>query len=291
MYPILLSLYGPIAIHSYGFCIALGVSVFILGVKFDVKCIKIGLDKEIIPLLYLGFFGAFFGGRIVYYFTEIPDNINFWNSFLPWEGGFSILGSILGSLFVLTFYFLKTEKSIFYIFDALVPYAPLLQAFGRIGCFFAGCCQGLTCPVQLYSSFLHFLIFLLLFFQKNRHDLWLGLLTVQYLLSTNLERFFLDFYRADRAFLLFNSTTFSDNQIIASLLFFFSLIGYVLCIYILNVRGIANQHVKNLEKSSDILNKIGGTEFSISKSLKQLLSRLRRITRINIRHQKKLLQK
>ncbi|MBE6570871.1 MAG: prolipoprotein diacylglyceryl transferase [Ruminococcaceae bacterium] len=100
---------------------------------------------------------------------------------------------------------------------ALVPAIPLGHAFGRLGCFFAGCCYGFECknfgvvyvdpecfaptgirlfPIQLFeAAFDIFLFALLVFliFRKNREYLALPI----YFASYSLWRFLAEFLRGD----------------------------------------------------------------------------------------------
>jgi phosphatidylglycerol:prolipoprotein diacylglycerol transferase len=99
--------------------------------------------------------------------------------------------------------------------DGLVPSVPLAHAFGRLGCFFAGCCYGVPSafglefnaselaphgvkllPVQLIEAGCNLLLFVLLLvlsrFCRRR-----GLLTGTYLAAYAVMRFVLEFFRYD----------------------------------------------------------------------------------------------
>jgi len=247
MYPILLPLFGPLALHGYGFFIALGVATFVFCVQRDAKCIRLGMNKRITSIIYIGFLGAFFGGKILYYYTE-QSQMHWLHAILPWNGGFSILGSIIGGLSTLLLYFSRTQNALLANFDCIAPYVPLLQSFGRIGCFFAGCCYGKPCditvsvqgtsqvpliafhiyqhPVQLYSALFLFCIFFYLFKRKDNENVPDGQITVQYLMLTSFERFVIDYWRGDKTFTRFGSTL-SDNQCLAIAIFLLSFFSYI----------------------------------------------------------------
>ena len=101
--------------------------------------------------------------------------------------------------------------------DALVPSVPLMHAFGRLGCFCAGCCYGMPFPaplglsfdaspvaphgvtlfpVQLLEAFLNLIIFgvLLLYARKPRGR---GKIIGLYMSAYAVMRFLLEFLRFD----------------------------------------------------------------------------------------------
>ena len=237
MYPVLFSLYGPIAINTYGLFISLGVTAFVFCVQRDITCIKNNIDKNIIQIVYIGCFGAFFGGKIIHYTLEPVSSIDWLDIVFPWRGGFSILGSVAGACGTLLFYFSRTKSGILVSFDCIAPYIPLLQSIGRIGCFFAGCCYGKPCvttwiipidrhPVQLYSAFFLAIIFFYLLKEKNKPYIGHGNIAIKYGILITIERFIIDYWRDEQTFPLFQSTL-SHNQWFAVLLFLLSILASV----------------------------------------------------------------
>jgi phosphatidylglycerol:prolipoprotein diacylglycerol transferase len=150
-----------------------------------------------------------------------------------WDGGFSILGSIMGILFCMPIYLKIKKIPVLPYFDLIALFAPLLQAISRLGCLCAGCCHGIPCtktwcitytdslslaplgislhPTQLYSSLALFSIFLLLYFYVQKHVQRTGLVLCWYLILVGAERFIVDFWRADREFFPFDT-----NQLLSS---------------------------------------------------------------------------
>ena len=129
--------------------------------------------------------------------------------------GFTFIGGLIGGVVsFLVGYFLFRKKYQNKLLD-IISVAPccilIAHAFGRIGCFFAGCCYGkptdsflgvqfphLSEPVhatQLYEAGFLFLLFgicLLLLMRKNfRYNLSL------YLIAYGIFRFFIEYLRAD----------------------------------------------------------------------------------------------
>src|SRR5271156_1771461 len=94
----LLHICGPISIHSYGVAIAIGVLIFAWLIQRDSKYIQLNIGNKLIDILIASIITGVFGGRLLYILTE-PEADQTLTSFLSfWEGGFSILGCILGIL-------------------------------------------------------------------------------------------------------------------------------------------------------------------------------------------------
>ena len=134
-------------------------------------------------------------------------------------------------------------------FNLIIPEVALAQAFGRIGCFFAGCCYGKEThshfgiafpehslapagiplvPTQLISSLGDFCIFLVLF--KLYNDKKLRPQTAAwYLILYSIGRFMIEFLRGDveRGFIGILST----SQFIS---IFVCLVGILLLVRIRN---------------------------------------------------------
>lgn len=106
--------------------------------------------------------------------------------------------------------------------DHLLPTVALGHAFGRVGCFLAGCCWGAPCdapwavtfpaeagrhtgvpvnvalhPVQLYEAFAEVALFVALAWYLLRRRRFLGEVTLLYLGLYAIVRFSLEFVRAD----------------------------------------------------------------------------------------------
>jgi phosphatidylglycerol:prolipoprotein diacylglycerol transferase len=275
----LLHLYGPLSIHSYGAAIVVGLALFIWRIKKHPQAARLKLTDRIDDLILIGIAAGVLGGRLLYVLTEPDSSCYFgdlasrsantitslnsaslgWSSKLGisalwfkdwflnfisfWDGGFSLLGTIVAILFSLTYYLKKTGTPILPFLDLIAMHAPLLQSASRVGCFFAGCCYGAITqlpwgvvytdpdsiaplcvslhPTQLYSALALFIIFLLL--QSLQNILKKpGQLLAAYLLLVSLERFTTDFWRDDRTFI--NSDTLfahalSTHQLLALFIF------------------------------------------------------------------------
>lgn len=130
-----------------------------------------------------------------------------------WNGGFVFLGGFLGALATgVIFVLLKKKKNIiFSLMDFYAPILALVYAFGRIGCFLAGCCYGKYCelpwaiqnrhPTQLYAFAWDFILFWCLnYFEKTktRPKAWApGSLFAVWMIGHGIGRFVQEFYRDD----------------------------------------------------------------------------------------------
>jgi len=220
--PILFHLWGPLSIHAYGVCIALGVCVFATLLFNDNTMKKIISTDDLATSIQLFVIAGYLGGRIWSMLSEPEPIDNYLYLLKFWEPGLSVLGGILLIVITLTAYLHIKKIPILRFADRICLYAPITQAFGRIGCFFTGCCHGkaLTAwwavtytnpchmaplyqsfhPAQLYSSFLLFSLFLYLFFIAQRKFKKPGMIFCIYILCANMERLLIDFIRDDRIF-------------------------------------------------------------------------------------------
>jgi phosphatidylglycerol:prolipoprotein diacylglycerol transferase len=250
MNPILVHIWGPFSIHAYGFLIALGACVAVLLAKHDQRLKQIISFQDFLTAVQLIVVFGYLGGRILCLLSETWEgNDELWSIFKFWEPGLSIQGAIIGSGIAL-FCFVKIKKIRFLSFiDRIAIYAPLVQSFGRLGCFFAGCCYGQKTdlawaitythpehmaplsiplhPTQLYSSLLLFLTFLLLFFYVQKKQLRAGTIFFLYLILVSAERFIIDFFRWDQTWAAGKGiiSVFSINQWISLAIIIFGLVG------------------------------------------------------------------
>lgn len=100
------------------------------------------VDNILLLLPIVGLAGARFFSRLFYY----PEPLTFWQALKVWEDGGLVFygGVIFGVLTVIT-YALVRRISLAALADVLAPALALGLAFGRIGCFMAGCCWGDLC--------------------------------------------------------------------------------------------------------------------------------------------------
>jgi phosphatidylglycerol---prolipoprotein diacylglyceryl transferase len=222
MYSRLFHIYGPLWINSFGVMIALGVILFVYLTYTHSSRKSLINDSLYSGMILYALIGAFIGGRLFVIITEwdlFKDDL--FQLFLPWVGGFGILGDILGVISALIVFFYVHHLPMLPLFDLLALYFPLLEAIARIGCFLAGCCHGipvsgLWCsvtytdpfslaplgiplhPTQLYLSVVFFIGFLII-----RYALWpsysryAGAIAALYLVMEGSFRFLIEYWRGD----------------------------------------------------------------------------------------------
>ncbi len=235
MHPVLFQI-GPLVIYSYGVMLALAVLACALGLSKDAA--KMGLSKDAAcDLLFWTAAGGMIGARIFYvilywdHFAATPLEIVMINrGGLAWQGGFA--GGILAG-----FIWSKQRALPFrQMLDLAAPYIALGQAIGRLGCFFNGCCFGRPWrhgiyfpvhhahlhPTQLYESVGLFAIFVLLklYAAKPRAQ---GMVFVAYLWLASIERFSVEFFRADHDELRWGLSLF---QYVAIVIFIAGIIAF-----------------------------------------------------------------
>lgn len=187
-------------------------------------------------MLSLSILFGIIGGRILW-FLEQPSCTQTLTSFLSlWNGGLSILGTIIALIFFIPLYLYLHAIQILPTLNCMAPYFPLVQCFGRLGCFFTGCCYGISTtvpwaitysnpdvfaplnvplhPTQLYEAFSYFVLFFLLLKNKSLKNPLKNVFG-WYLVGISLIRFFVDFLRADHTLLVY---IFSPTQCIAFVL-------------------------------------------------------------------------
>lgn len=223
MFPILVKI-GPLTIHTYGFMMAVGVALALWFVYRQAK--KAGLDADRIMdacfyTIIVSLVGAkliLFLGNISYYTTYPKELLS-----LAQSGGVFQGGLTFGTLFAL-WYFHRRKIPTWKTADLVAPALALGHAFGRIGCFSAGCCYGRECaapwavvfrnkyaaeltgvhldtpmhPVQLYEAALNFLNFAVLFLilKRKKFD---GQVFAFYIMNYSVIRFFTEYFRGDHA--------------------------------------------------------------------------------------------
>jgi len=221
MYPRLIHIYGPLWIQSYGTMIALGVIVF-LYLSYNHPWRRQYISGEhYINLLSISLVSGVVGARLLFAITNWQEFSGNWiEVFYPWVGGLTVLGSILGILVTVPFYFRWYHLQPLPILDLGALHAPLISAIARFGCLLAGCCYGAPCslpwaitftnphtpapvniplhPTQIYTSIASLMIFLVLYWLSKQSFFKHGQVLFLYLTLENISRFTIDFWRGDR---------------------------------------------------------------------------------------------
>ncbi len=206
----------------YGMSIFFGIIVAAIFIYFDSKN-KGVLWENTVLIGVVGVLVGFLGAKILFLLVtyspkEIIDIIksgdfdSLLNSGFVFYGGliFGVLGAFLAAKVL--------KEKISDHENLLIKIIPLVHAFGRIGCFFAGCCYGKPTnsaihvifknpvsdapigvpliPVQLYESLFNFLLFITLAVIDKKTSGKKILLPI-YVIAYGVERFIIEFFRFD----------------------------------------------------------------------------------------------
>ena len=232
MYPELFRI-GNFPITTYGIFLAVGM-LLALFVASRLAA-RDGLPRERIYDLGLwALVGGLVGSKLLMILVE-PDVQIFTLDFLRSGGVYygGLIGGFLAVAILVPLYKLPFWK----VADAFVPGLALGQAFGRQGCFSAGCCWGKPTtlpwgvhftelgheytgvpivgpdggdlhlhPTQLYESFIMLAVFGLLVY-LHRHKKFDGQILIAYGIIYSMVRFSIEFIRDDPRGDLFGFTT------------------------------------------------------------------------------------
>ena len=233
MYPSIFH-WGPITLHSYGLMIALGFITILYFMQRDAR--RVGVDPNAIGDT------AFWTLILGVASTRLTHIIMFpqfysWTDPIGWinvtNGGLVFQGAIPTAMAYIYWSMRRRNISFLVVADIVLPYVPIAQAFGRMGCFLKGCCHGARAddlpwavcfpegspafsthqhvyanfpadatwsypvhPTQLYSIVLLLCITaLLLYFRKHRS--FIGMCLPLYFVFYAIKRFIVEMYRGD----------------------------------------------------------------------------------------------
>jgi phosphatidylglycerol:prolipoprotein diacylglycerol transferase len=246
MQPILFSIFG-LDIKAYGFFIALG---FLIGINLAAHFAKkenenpeIVYDISIYMLL-----AGIIGARLLEVLVNYEDYISHpLEIFAIWRGGLTFYGGLIAALIVSVIYVKKKKIDYFRYADIVAPSLALGYMFGRIGCFFAGCCYGKPAlhdhfcvtftnpqsfapqgvclyPTQLYEILSAFIILIVLLVMR-KYKSFKGQLFALFFILYAPTRFMVEFIRDDARGLYFNNLL-STSQLIGIPFFIGALMLY-----------------------------------------------------------------
>ena len=216
--------WGPLTLPAYGCFILLGA--LSAAAYLYLSGPKSGFLRE--DLIYASLYaaiGVMIGAKLLYVITMLPVLIPRWAVFADdpklllelFRGGFVFYGGLLGGVFAVRRYCLRYRLTFLPMIDHLIVTVPLIHGFGRIGCFFAGCCYGMPYegfgavvypegsfglsgvplfPLPLVEAGGLFLLFIALVL-LSRKPRKIGFMTGIYLCVYAVFRFILEFFRCD----------------------------------------------------------------------------------------------
>lgn len=211
---------GPFTFHLYGLMSAIGILAAYFFIEHRAKKKGLAFERAFGLLIYCLIFG-YLGSKLLYFLTILPRIIEDPSLILrSLTDGWVVFGGILGGIFGGYIYCKKRQLPAWSFFDIGLTGVALAQGFGRVGCFFAGCCYGCETsspfhttfidsqfapngvplvPTQILSSAFDFLLFFFLLAYDGRGKKNAGEVTGLYLILYSLGRFVIEFWRGDLA--------------------------------------------------------------------------------------------
>lgn len=212
MHPILLEI-GPITLRSYGLFLALGflggIALMTLLNRKEGRSDDLAMDMSVWIMA-----GGIIGARLMYVAVQPESFLDNWlEIFMVWQGGLVYYGGLFGATLAGIWYLRRRKQPVWTVADCVAPGIAVGQAFGRIGCFFNGCCYGRVShehgvvfpvlmdnlprfPTQLYETVLVSLLAVFLWRFKGKRS-YKGQVFVLYLGIYGVFRFMLEFLRGD----------------------------------------------------------------------------------------------
>lgn len=247
MFPNLFSL-GPLTLHTYGLFVALG---FTAGLLVTLRLGRAyGLSsQQVMDMAFVSIVSGIIGSRLLFVLINLPHfKAHPLDIFKIWQGGLVFSGGLVAVALTLFWYGRRQHLSFWRIGDLCAPGVSLGQAFGRIGCFMAGCCYGKptdgACsvlfthpdslaplniplhPTQLYEAAIGLVIFAVLWILQKRKK-YQGQVMLWFLILHSTGRLLAEKFRADHRGWI-PGTDMSVTQLVAMLI----LLGSVLVLFL-----------------------------------------------------------
>ena len=204
----------------YGLMILIGIIVA-NAVALSL-CKKIKADKlELLTVESYGIVGAFLGSKLLFLiigFREIDwariGEIKYLMNVIL--NGFVFYGGLIGAILFMMLAGKFHDIQVWYYLRRFIFMIPIMHAFGRVGCFFAGCCYGRPYhgfgavvfpegsqalsgvelfPVQLVEAILVMILAIVLILLEVKKKFYYTIET--YLITYSVIRFILEFMRYD----------------------------------------------------------------------------------------------
>ena len=242
MYPYI-SIYGH-DIPVYTLCASVGAIV-----AMAIECHLLLVSKQFkkyIDYILVSFIGILIGGKAFGILSTLLSDYNKTGLIILDDillrSGFVFYVGLIGFLVTLMLICRIANKPFHEMSGTLGISIPLFHAFGRVGCYFGGCCYGkissswlaipytivlkedihLRFPVQIYEAIFEFLMFITMYLTYKRHSNYRTKVLSIYLFTYSIFRFFIEFLRGDEIRGIYGLLSFS--QYISIMVFIISLL-------------------------------------------------------------------
>jgi len=149
-----IDLFGhSLAVSTYGLLVATGVMGGIYIGYRNAKRVGLRTD-DFLDLTFWGLVVALAGSRLMFVLTNLDRyRQNPWKVFAIWEGGLVFYGGVIGACALGLYLMWRRKLPFLRSGDVIAPVLSIGHAFGRMGCYMAGCCWGKACPKPLGVQF------------------------------------------------------------------------------------------------------------------------------------------
>ncbi len=135
---------GDVPYNTWGLMITL--AFFVAALTAQVRAGKMGIDPDkLVGVYVIAIVSGLIGARLLHFLMATPDEF-FANPlifFKIWQGGFAFYGGLILASFTAMWLARRRGIPVLKVADLISPVVMLGLAFGRIGCFSAGCCHGM----------------------------------------------------------------------------------------------------------------------------------------------------
>jgi len=144
---------GEVPYNTWGLMITLAFLVAALTAQ--ARAPRVGIDPDKLVGIYVAaIVSGLLGARLLHFLMATPEE--FFRDpmvyFKIWQGGFAFYGGLILASGVAMWMARRRGLDVFKVADLLSPVVMLGLAFGRIGCFSAGCCHGMEVPLPADAS-------------------------------------------------------------------------------------------------------------------------------------------
>ena len=196
------------------------VGIFAAGIVGTLICPKHGIEKfDLVCSAIYSVICGVIGSKILFIAVSLDKIIEYRLPFINiLKGGFVFYGGLLGGIIGLWIYTRQFKLNFTDFANLYAVLLPLGHAFGRVGCFFGGCCYGMKYsgpfavkysfvhgttplnvslfPIQLLEALVLLLIFASLLIYYSRHNAKCHC-AEYYIISYGICRFIIEFFRGD----------------------------------------------------------------------------------------------
>lgn len=133
----------PIGIHAYGIAIAIGFIVSTFVAIRRAKNFGLAEPERFADLAFYLLLIGLLGSRALFIAVNWQDYVAHPEELIAfWRGGLVFYGGFILALAFSYFWTRRQKLSFLEVSDAMMPALAIGHAFGRLGCFAAGCCFG-----------------------------------------------------------------------------------------------------------------------------------------------------